>query len=159
MGWIDSFGTGRGIGWTPDLTGRRLIRWINHAIFVLRGATPEQSEAFFRAIAQQTLFLSRRWHAAAPGLPRFEALTGLIYAGLSIEGQEKMADPAIAALARECTAQINDQGGLPTRNPEELLSVFTLLTWAAATLAESGRTPARRRTWHRRLAGPRAGRR
>lgn len=142
LGWIDSFGTGRGIGWTPDLTGRRLIRWINHAIFVLRGATPEQSEAFFRAIAQQTLFLSRRWHAAAPGLPRFEALTGLIYAGLSIEGQEKMADPAIAALARECTAQINDQGGLPTRNPEELLSVFTLLTWAAATLAESGRTPA-----------------
>merc|ERR1712173_263585 len=28
-GWIDRFGRGQGPGWTPALTGRRLIRWIN----------------------------------------------------------------------------------------------------------------------------------
>ncbi len=138
-GWIGQFGKGRGIGWTPDLTGRRLIRWINHALFVLRGTEHDQSDAFYRSLVEQTSFLSRRWHAAAPGLPRFEALTGLIYAGLSLEGQEALADPAIKALARECDAQIDDQGGLPTRNPEELLQVFTLLTWAAAALSDAGR--------------------
>jgi len=138
-GWIDGFAKGAGPGWTPDLTGRRLIRWINHAIFVLRGVESEQSHAFYRSLVQQTQFLSRRWRAAAPGLPRFEALTGLIYAGLALEGQEALADPAIKALARECASQINDQGGLPTRNPEELLSVFTLLTWAAAALSDAGR--------------------
>ncbi len=138
-GWIENYGKGRGPGWTPDLTGRRLIRWINHAIFVLRGQEPEDSRAFYRSLVQQTQFLSRRWHAAAPGLPRFEALTGLIYAGLSLEGQENLADPAIRALARECTSQIDAQGGLPTRNPEELLAVFTLLTWAAAALSDAGR--------------------
>ncbi len=26
----------RGPGWTPELTGRRLIRWINHALFLLQ---------------------------------------------------------------------------------------------------------------------------
>ena len=138
-GWIDRYGKGRGIGWTPDLTGRRLIRWINHAIFLLRGTDQQKSDAFYRSLVEQTYFLSRRWHAAAPGLPRFEALTGLIYAGLSLEGQEALADPAIKALARECDVQIDNQGGLPTRNPEELLHVFTLLTWAAAALSDAGR--------------------
>ncbi|WP_299027429.1 heparinase II/III family protein [uncultured Sulfitobacter sp.] len=139
--WIELYGGGGGIGWTPDLTGRRLIRWINHALFVLHGsgdAAPD-SEVFYLSLTQQTRFLSKRWHAAAPGLARFEALTGLIYAGLSLEGLENLADPAIKALARECEVQIDAQGGLPTRNPEELLDVFTLLTWAAAALSDAGR--------------------
>lgn len=138
-GWIETYGRGRGPGWSPDLTGRRLIRWINHAIFVLRGQESDQSKAFYRSIEQQLQFLSRRWRGAAPGLPRFEALTGLIYASLALEGREALADPAIKALARECASQIDAQGGLPTRNPEELLAVFTLLTWAAAALSDAGR--------------------
>jgi len=138
-GWIDRYGRGRGPGWTPDLTGRRLIRWINHALFVLRGQDAPMAEAFYRSLAQQTEFLSKRWQAAPPGLSRFEALTGLIYAGLSLEGKEALAPPAVSALARECADQIDEQGGLPTRNPEELLEVFTLLTWAAAALTAAER--------------------
>ncbi|WP_299355598.1 heparinase II/III family protein [uncultured Shimia sp.] len=141
--WIDRYGRGRGDGWTPDLTGRRLIRWINHALFLLRGRESEQSEAFYRSLGQQTIFLSRRWHTSHSGLPRFEALTGLIYAGLALEGMGGHVDPAIKALERECRTQVSDQGGIPTRNPEELLEVFTLLTWAAAALSEAGRSPAK----------------
>jgi uncharacterized heparinase superfamily protein len=138
--WIARYGQGRGPGWTADLTGRRLIRWISHAIFLLGGHDRDSAAAFYRSLAQQTAFLSRRWQAARPGLPRFEALTGLIYAGLSLEGMERHLDPAVRALARECDSQIDAAGGLPTRNPEELLEVFTLLTWAAVTLSEAGRS-------------------
>ena len=138
-GWIARYAKGRGPGWTPDLTGRRLIRWINHALFLLRGLEGQEPDAFYLSLGQQTRFLSRRWHAAAPGLPRFEALTGLIYAGLSLEGMEDLAPPAIAALARECDKKIDAEGGLPTRNPEELLAVYTLLTWAAAALEDAGK--------------------
>jgi len=137
--WIGQYGRGHGPGWTPDLAGRRVVRWINHAIFLLRGQNKEFSDAFYRSLASQTWFLSKRWQGAAPGLPRFEALTGLIFAGLSLEGMEALADPAVRAMARECEEQINAQGGLPTRNPEELLEVFTLLSWAAAALHEAGR--------------------
>ncbi|GGH27366.1 hypothetical protein GCM10010973_15650 [Cribrihabitans marinus] len=137
--WIAQHGHGRGPGWTPELAGRRVIRWINHALFLLRGVDSQQSKLFFRSLAQQTWFLSKRWKGATPGLPRFEALTGLIYAGLALEGLEDYADPAVRALARDCDSQIDDQGGLPTRNPEELLEVFTLLIWAAAALHEAGR--------------------
>ncbi|GGM06959.1 heparinase II/III family protein [Pseudooceanicola nanhaiensis] len=142
-GWIDRYGRGGGPGWAPDLAGRRLIRWINHALFLLRSRDTPQSRAFHRSLGQQTVFLSRRWKSAATGIARFEALTGLIYAGLALEGMETLAEPAIRALGRECADQIDSQGGLPTRNPEELLDVFTLLTWAAAALGAVGRTPGR----------------
>ena len=137
--WIERYGGGHGPGWTPELTGRRLIRWINHALFVLRGQERDASEVFYRSLAQQTIFLGRRWQTTTPGLPRFETLTGLIYAGLSLEGMERHVDPAIKALSRECDRQVDAQGGIPTRNPEELLEVFTLLTWAEAALMDSGR--------------------
>lgn len=140
-GWIARFGRGTGPGWTPDLTGRRIIRWINHALFLLNGLDRTATEAYYRALSRQTVFLSRRWHTAAPGLPRFEALTGLIYAGLALTGMERYVSRARAALARECAAEIDAEGGIPTRNPEELLEVFTLLIWAAQALAETGRRP------------------
>ncbi len=137
--WIRRYGGGRGPGWIPDLTGRRLIRWINHALFLLNGQDGDEAQAFFRSLGSQTIFLSRRWQAASPGLPRFEALTGLIYAGLALTGMDEHVEPAVRALARECDSQIDAEGGIPTRNPEELLEVFTLLTWAASALSEAGR--------------------
>ena len=139
--WIVRFGNGRGLGWTPDLVGRRLIRWIQHGFFLLRGLEKDESQAFYRSLAQQTIFLSRRWHTSAQGLPRFEALTGMIYAGLSLQGMEEHVAPAVQALARDCTREIDDTGGIPTRNPEELLEVLTLLTWTTAALTESGHQP------------------
>ena len=152
-GWIDAHGRGKGPGWAPDLTGRRVMRWINHAVFLLRGVDEAQSKAFFRSLSQQTWFLSKRWTAATPGLPRFEALAGLVQAGLALEGQEQMADPALRALARECERQIDAEGGIPTRNPEELLEVFTLLSWTSAALSEVGRgTPASQTEAIKRIA-------
>lgn len=140
-GWIAAYGTGKGPGWTPDLTGRRLIRWVNHALMVLAGQDKPASDAFFATLTRQTVYLSRRWKAAAPGLPRFEALTGLICAALALDGLGALVDPALAALARECQTEVDSEGGIPTRNPEDLLDVFTLLTWAAQALAETGRKP------------------
>ena len=139
--WIRRYGNGSGPGWTPELAGRRVIRWLHHAIFVLGGCNPEESRAFFRSIAQQTIFLNRRWHSSTPGLPRFEALTGLISAGLSLQGMEAQADPAIRALGQECARQVSDAGGIPTRNPEELMEVCTLLIWARDALDDVHRSP------------------
>ncbi len=132
--WIKRFGHGTGPGWMADITGRRLIRWIHHGFMILRGLGPESSKSFYQSLGRQTLFLSRRWSATPPGVPRFEALAGLIYAGLTLEGMQKYVKPATIALARECRTQIDDYGGIPTRNPEELLEVLTLLIWVADAL-------------------------
>ena len=137
-GWIARFGAGRGAGWVPDLTGRRLIRLINHALFLLQARDAAQSAAFYTSLTQQTLLLSRRWPSAPPGLPRFEALCGLIYAGLSLIGMKALVGPASTALAQDCAHQIDSAGGIPSRNPEDLLEVFTLLIWAAEALHGAG---------------------
>lgn len=139
--WIEAYGRGSGPGWEPALTGRRLIRWINHAIFLMQGREKEQNDRFFRNLARQTRFLSKRWQAAPVGLPRFEALTGLIYAGLALKESEHLVAPAARAMADDCGRWIDPQGGIPTRNPEELMEVFTLLNWAAASLSDEGHMP------------------
>ena len=136
--WIDRYGTGKGPGWTADLIGRRLIRLINNAVMLLQGAPEGLDAAYFHSLSAQTVFLSKRWHNAPQGLPRFEAVTGIISAGLALEGMQGHVGPALAALAKDCVGEIDIEGGIPTRNPEELLEVFSLLTWAAQALAEAG---------------------
>lgn len=136
--WIRRYGNGRSDGWTPGITGRRLIRWINHGFFLLRGQDKAAGTLFFQSLARQTLFLSKRWQATAPGLRRFEALTGMIYAGLSLEGMEHHIPLAVAALTEDCQTQIDAHGAIKTRNPEELLEVLSLLHWAVQALTETG---------------------
>jgi uncharacterized heparinase superfamily protein len=138
--WIARFGGGRGPGWTPDLTGRRTIRWVHHATILLSGRDKADSEAFYRSLSRQSAYLARRWRSAAEGLPRFEALTGLVYAGISLIGMEALTGPATEALAAACEADVDAEGGIPTRNPEELLEVLTLLTWSASAMSEAGLT-------------------
>lgn len=136
-GWISQYGGGRGRGWTPDLTGRRIIRWVHHATVLLQARDKAQSAAFYAALSRQAAYLSRRWRSAAEGLPRFEALTGLVYAGISLIGMDSLVNPAAQALAAACDADIDAEGGIPTRNPEELLEVLTLLTWSASAMTEA----------------------
>ena len=59
--WISLYGAGKGPGWRPDLTGRRLARWICHAPVLLNGAGSVKPKAFFRSLGRQTRFLRRRW--------------------------------------------------------------------------------------------------
>ncbi|PUB17592.1 heparinase II/III family protein [Yoonia sediminilitoris] len=138
--WIARYGKGGGPGWTPDLTGRRLIRWINHGFFLLRGRGKPESDAFFRSLAGQATFLSRRWRIAPAGLPRFEALAGTIYAGLALEGMEGHVHKAVTALAADCDKAVDVTGSIASRNPEELLAVLNLIIWAVQALTETNRT-------------------
>ena len=139
--WLRRFGRGRGPGWTPDIAGRRQMRWIAHALFLMNGQDPADGRRLYRAMARQTAFLSRRWRSANAGLPRFEALTGLVFAACALQGMGGHLRAATRALAHECAREIDATGGLRSRNPEELLEVFTLLTWTARLLRETGRAP------------------
>ncbi|EBA11280.1 heparinase II/III family protein [Roseobacter sp. CCS2] len=139
FGWIDTYGKGHGDGWTPGITGRRLMRWINHGPFLLRGHDKYASAQFFQSLARQTLFLSRRWHTTR-GLRRFDALAGMIYASLSLKSMDRHAEPAIAALAQDCATQIGPDGAIETRKPQDLLDILSLLNWTMQTLRDAGRT-------------------
>ena len=135
--WIERYARGRGPGWTPAQTGSRLMRWISHGPFLLRAMPDSLRTEYFHLLAQQTLFLEKRWKAAPPGAPRFEALCGLAYAALSLEGLDELAPAAVDALGQECATRIDAKGALASRNPEELLHVLLLLTWITSALEEA----------------------
>ncbi len=139
--WLLRYGRGRGPGWTPDLTGRRQVRWITHALFLMNGQPQAETASLYRCLARQASVLSARWRHSSQGLPRFEALTGLIYSGCALTGMEGQLRPALRALAKECAVEIDASGGIVTRNPEELLEVFSLLTWTASILRDTGQEP------------------
>ena len=123
------------------MAGRRLIRWVNHAPIILLGASPDQSRMFFRSLSQQVRFLAKRARAASPGLPRIEALAGQIYAGLALEGLDRGLGKAERVLEQECLLKIDGTGAIASRAPEDLLDVFSLLTWVIEALENAGRTP------------------
>ncbi|MEO0761567.1 MAG: hypothetical protein AAFZ09_07140, partial [Pseudomonadota bacterium] len=54
-----------------------------------------------RPSARRRACRNRRWRSAGPGLPRIEALAGLIYAGLALQGMERHVDPALSALTED----------------------------------------------------------
>ena len=141
LDWIARFGTGKGPGWTPAVTGRRLVRLITHAPMLLMHMPPKSQALLFHSLSRQTLFLRREWPRGPQGLPRIEALTGLIYAGLTLEGYEPIREAALKALARTVAASVTPDGGVASRNPDELLEVFTLLGWVRSALSEGGKEP------------------
>ncbi|MBE0413670.1 MAG: heparinase II/III family protein [Yoonia sp.] len=136
--WIDRYGDGRRQGWLPELVGRRLIRWISHGEFLLRGQDRVRRNRLLTSLAQQSLFLSRRWSVMPAGLPRFAALAGTIHAGLSLDGLAPIARTAVQALTLDCDNQIDRDGGIAPRNPEALLDLLTLLNWTTHTLRQTG---------------------
>lgn len=134
--WIAQYGRGAGPGWAPGLVGRRVLRWVAHAVFLMQGQDAQGQNQFLRALAVQAAYLERRAGRAAPGLARIEAQAGLLYAALALEGMADRVAPASAALHSAAASQIGADGGIATRNPEELLAVFELLVWAAQALAD-----------------------
>lgn len=136
--WIEAFGQGTGIGWEPNLAGQRVIQWCSHAMFLLKGLSPKQSTLVFKSLGRHVNFLNNNWKSMPDGVEKFETLTGVVYASLSLEGCENALKPALNGLALACHAWINDEGAIPTRNPEDLVRIFTLLTWVTKLLEATG---------------------
>ncbi|MEM7189098.1 MAG: heparinase II/III family protein [Pseudomonadota bacterium] len=139
--WLDRYGDGTGPGWRPELVARRLTRLIAHSVRILRGQETERSQQFFHALGFQTRYLSMSWHRTPPGLARIEALAGLVYAMLSLEGAGKPTLRAIRELGRAANSAIGSDGAIPSRNPEELARILALLAWSARSLEDAGESP------------------
>lgn len=139
--WMAKYSSGSGPGWAAELTGMRLVRWAHHYLFLTQGLSEENLKKFNILLARQAKFLSKRAIKASVGLPRFEALLGLIYAGCYLKNMEKFIEPATVALAHECRHLNNTDEIVLSRNPQEILNIFTILIWAKLALKDSNWNP------------------
>lgn len=141
LDWAKRFGGGKGPGWDAALTGRRLLRQISHAPTLLAGMGPKEQGSYFDLLYRQAAYLNGEWTEAPPGLARMEALTGLLYAGLTLEGMGDVAPTATRALSQAARDDVGEDGGIASRNPEALLEVAMLLGWAVEALRATGGAP------------------
>lgn len=126
------------VAWSPEIAARRLMRMINHAQMLERGWGPKPLRLFRKALTRHTLYLTKTWPGSDEGLPRFETLCGMIYAGLSLQKMEPAVRPGIQALEQYCADHIDENGSVESRNPSELLALFTHLVFADLALTEAG---------------------
>jgi uncharacterized heparinase superfamily protein len=140
--WLVRFGDGHSFAWTPELAGARIIGMVNHAIVLMGNTTEEAQRNYFASISHHARFLKKRWQYAPEGLPRFRALVGYVYSALALEEFAKDLKPALRELTRECENYFT-QGGIPTRNPEALLDIFTLLVWVDQGMTSASFNPDR----------------
>ena len=134
MDWITRYGSGKGAGWTPAMTGSRVLRICAHARFLFLDLEKPHALSVLRSISRQLNYLGKTWKKEPAGRLRLEALAGLIFAGVSFEGRNKSLKSINKAIGAECVHHIGENGDIPTRNPEELMEIFTLLTWVYRTL-------------------------
>ncbi len=135
-GWIARFGRGQGPGWQPGLAGRRLGRWLDHALMLTAGRNDSANAALLAAMGAQMAFLARRWQAAPPGLARFEAASGWFLGALFLEGMADHQVGAEQALSQSCTGQIDGTGAIGSRNPQELAEILVLLVRCRSALVD-----------------------
>lgn len=136
--WIARFGLGQGPGWAPQLAGRRLTRWLQHGLFLTAEAEPEATARTLAALGRHAAWLARTHDRAPSGLPRIEAQSAWLQAALMLRGIEGHAPPALSALTDSADALIGPDGGIPARNPAELLAVMAQLAWCRTLLADAG---------------------
>ncbi|WP_043699936.1 heparinase II/III family protein [Yoonia vestfoldensis] len=134
--WIARFGAGTGPGWQVGITARRLRNWIDHSDFLLRKKDKTAQAAFMQSLAQQALFLGRRWQHDTKEIP---TIADAINVWLTLNGTGAPVDQAVQALATACRTQVDETGAIASRNPASLLAILSDLVDTAATLTAAGR--------------------
>ncbi len=125
--WIDNHGNYSPQCWRAEITGRRVAMWICHYDFFCDGDDHEFDEAFLSSLAKQANHLANICKNIQ-GIAQFEAVKGLLFAGIALESREKWIDQALTTLKKAIETQILPDGGHKTRSPATMLDVLEILT-------------------------------
>lgn len=138
--WINTYGCWETQSWRTDLIGRRISMWICHYDFFCANATEEFEDKFLSSLVKQTKHLSNALTRSYnfSGIATLEAIKGLLYASISLEGHEKWIEQALTNLENTINAQILPDGGHISRNPETLLDALELIVDMRTALNSGG---------------------
>lgn len=115
---------GRGIARRPDVVARRVIAWIVGAGDLLNETDAAFYGSVMHALGAEVDALERLSQRAAPGLPRLGCLMALLLAGLALKGQDRKLRAREQRFVGELDAQLMEDGGHVSRNPEAVLDVL-----------------------------------
>ncbi|MDE2674948.1 MAG: heparinase II/III family protein [Paracoccaceae bacterium] len=138
--WLITFGSGKGLGWAPEVVGRRLT-WLlrNHWIYLTDG-DKDFERSFTGSIQHQYSYLNYFLSSVKEPILCVEALMGLIHAGFFLRKKQSEMDRLYQRLSKEVEKQFPEDGNFLTRNPQELLIYGIILNWVIELADESETT-------------------
>jgi len=136
--WMDQHPFPDEVSWRADILGLRLSYWLSSFTFFGESASEEFQSKFFISLARQVRVLSKTVPGHLHGLDLLQAIKGLIYAGLAMEGREQLLDQAVNILIKEINKQILSDGGHVTRSPQNLLEAIIILIDIRGALRQGG---------------------
>jgi len=122
--WISLTGRHPAPARRNDVVARRLMAWIGHAPFYVRGASQAFEAALFRSLSRQVRLLLRGLRAEPDCRHRLIGAIALAQASVGLQGLEALKDPAFAALEAELDAQVLPDGGHRSRNPADVAALM-----------------------------------
>ncbi len=135
--WIDCNDNWQIDSWRGDLIGCRLAMWICHYEFFCANASEEFEDKFLSSIVKQAKHLSNALDKSH-GIARLEAIKGLLYAAIALDGHEKWIEQALNALKIEANSQILPDGGHASRSPAILLDALEIMVDLRIALQAGG---------------------
>jgi uncharacterized heparinase superfamily protein len=117
--WLLAHGAKADAAWAPHLWGERILFWSAYAPYILSSADSGYRSALLNTLARGARHLDANADKAAVGLDRITAWSGVIAAGLLVQGGVPRLARREAGLGRALSAAQFDDGGLISRSPFE----------------------------------------
>lgn len=138
--WLERFAGQVSVpAWRPDLWGRRILFWTAYAPYILSSRDAVYRAALLNTLARGARHIERGAGKAHPGLPRIQAWSGVIVAGLIVQGGAARLKLGEAGLNRALAASLHDDGGLHSRSPIEQLALVETLSQLRTAYIAGGR--------------------
>jgi uncharacterized heparinase superfamily protein len=117
--WLLAHGAKADAAWAPHLWGERILFWSAYAPYILSSADSGYRSALLNTLARGARHLDANADKSAVGLDRITAWSGVIAAGLLVQGGVPRLARGEAGLGRALSAAQFDDGGLISRSPFE----------------------------------------
>lgn len=136
--WIEQHPHPDPVHWQGDVLGMRIANWLSSFPFFGESACEDFQSMIFTSLARQVRHLSKTTPGSLSGVPLFQAIKGLAYAGLAMEGREPLLEQALNLLHKEINRQILSDGGHVSRSPQGLLDTVMILIDIRSALRQAG---------------------
>ena len=125
--------------WRADLWGRRILFWTAYAPYILSSRDSTYRAAVLNTLARGARHLERGADKAPQGLARITAWSGVIAAGLVVQGGTGRLRVGEGGIIRALAASLHDDGGLHSRSPAEQLALVETLSQLRTVYIAGGR--------------------
>lgn len=126
-GWIEQNARWGEISWRPDIVGERITNWLVYTPLVLDSLDVIYRARVLDSLARSARHLMKRTSELPEGPGGLKAMSGLTIAALYIPGGEEWLKEGSSKLTYLLGKEVLVDGGIRSRNPQELLHLFMKL--------------------------------